>query len=447
GPCANWTFNAANNRISGFGYDPAGDVTTDGGTGCTYTWDAERRLQSVSTCRTATFTTNALGQTVETLASNYRQEFILDLSGLGLASLNGSNGSWYDQDFFLGSQKIGNYIGTITQFDHFNQLTSTAMAFDGTGTWQQDQTFYPWGQQWKNVGTYDDLHFGTMTTDGELWYTNARRYSSNQGRWLSPDPLGADVTNPQSLNRYPYVLNNPTTLTDPSGLDACAQASDPHECHQITYWGLGNSITPNFGPWDEFDMMGDAGDPCSDPFYAESNAQCGGFPGLPGAGASNIPIPGGAQGGVWGQSGPPCNGDPTGCVAPPSPFPWWLITGGTIYALSMAQAAQTPAQQPQKPWCEDVFVTSAIGHALSPIPDLSNLAQLGGAHGFYYISKWWITRQALKVGASATGSVAAQRLGVAASKANWIGIGLWFDVSLGEALWDEVSAMRGGVCR
>jgi RHS repeat-associated protein len=257
GPCANWTFNAANNRISGFGYDPAGDVTTDGGTGCTYTWDAERRLQSVSTCRTATFTTNALGQTVETLASNYRQEFILDLSGLGLASLNGSNGSWYDQDFFLGSQKIGNYIGTITQFDHFNQLTSTAMAFDGTGTWQQDQTFYPWGQQWKNVGTYDDLHFGTMTTDGELWYTNARRYSSNQGRWLSPDPLGGDVTNPQSLNRYPYVLNNPTTLTDPSGLDACAQSSDPHECHQITYWGLGNSINPYVNPLfsDEFNVM------------------------------------------------------------------------------------------------------------------------------------------------------------------------------------------------
>jgi RHS repeat-associated protein len=257
GPCANWTFNAANNRISGFGYDPAGDVTTDGGTGCTYTWDAERRLQSVSTCRTATFTTNALGQTVETLASNYRQEFILDLSGLGLASLNGSNGSWYDQDFFLGSQKIGNYIGTITQFDHFNQLTSTAMAFDGTGTWQQDQTFYPWGQQWKNVGTYDDLHFGTMTTDGELWYTNARRYSSNQGRWLSPDPLGGDITNPQSLNRYPYVLNNPTTLTDPSGLDACAQASDPRACRAESYWGLGNSINPYVNPLlsDEFSFL------------------------------------------------------------------------------------------------------------------------------------------------------------------------------------------------
>jgi uncharacterized protein RhaS with RHS repeats len=41
---------------------------------------------------------------------------------------------------------------------------------------------------------------------------------SAQGRWLTPDPLGGDLTNPQSLNRYAYALNNPTTLIDPLGL-------------------------------------------------------------------------------------------------------------------------------------------------------------------------------------------------------------------------------------
>jgi hypothetical protein len=41
---------------------------------------------------------------------------------------------------------------------------------------------------------------------------------STEGHWLSPDPLAGDISNPQSLNRYAYVLNNPTTLTDPLGL-------------------------------------------------------------------------------------------------------------------------------------------------------------------------------------------------------------------------------------
>jgi hypothetical protein len=38
------------------------------------------------------------------------------------------------------------------------------------------------------------------------------------GRWLTPDPLGGDITSPQSLNRYAYALNNPETLADPLGL-------------------------------------------------------------------------------------------------------------------------------------------------------------------------------------------------------------------------------------
>jgi REP-associated tyrosine transposase len=41
------------------------------------------------------------------------------------------------------------------------------------------------------------------------------------GRWLSPDALGGDIMNPQSLNRYGYALNNPATLNDPTGLDSC----------------------------------------------------------------------------------------------------------------------------------------------------------------------------------------------------------------------------------
>jgi RHS repeat-associated protein len=67
-----------------------------------------------------------------------------------------------------------------------------------------------------------------------LDWTPNRVYSEGFGRWFSPDPLAGDVTNPQSLNRYAYVLNNPMMLTDPSGMGPCAQSDsaacnhDPH---------------------------------------------------------------------------------------------------------------------------------------------------------------------------------------------------------------------------
>lgn len=46
---------------------------------------------------------------------------------------------------------------------------------------------------------------------------NGRVYDPALGRFLSVDPVFAFPTNMQSLNPYSYVLNNPLSLTDPSG--------------------------------------------------------------------------------------------------------------------------------------------------------------------------------------------------------------------------------------
>jgi RHS repeat-associated protein len=53
-----------------------------------------------------------------------------------------------------------------------------------------------------------------------LDYFGARYYGSTQGRFISPDPLlsSGHLENPQTWNRYPYTLNNPLTLVDPTGL-------------------------------------------------------------------------------------------------------------------------------------------------------------------------------------------------------------------------------------
>jgi len=45
------------------------------------------------------------------------------------------------------------------------------------------------------------------------------RYSSAaQGRWSSADPFGGQISDPQMLNRYAYVRNNPLGFVDPLGL-------------------------------------------------------------------------------------------------------------------------------------------------------------------------------------------------------------------------------------
>jgi hypothetical protein len=53
---------------------------------------------------------------------------------------------------------------------------------------------------------------------------------------MTPDPLGGNVSDPNSLNRYAYVLNNPTNLIDPLGLD--------DNCYWIgTSWECGFTIS------------------------------------------------------------------------------------------------------------------------------------------------------------------------------------------------------------
>jgi RHS repeat-associated protein len=48
-------------------------------------------------------------------------------------------------------------------------------------------------------------------------HMNGRIYDPLIGRFMSADPFIQAPDNLQSYNRYSYVMNNPLTLTDPSG--------------------------------------------------------------------------------------------------------------------------------------------------------------------------------------------------------------------------------------
>ncbi len=89
---------------------------------------------------------------------------------------------------------------------------------------------------------YDALgyKFTGKERDAESGLDNfgARYDASSMGRFMSADPvfISADrLTDPQSLNLYAYVRNDPLSLVDPTGLDfylAC-QTSDHSGCGQV----------------------------------------------------------------------------------------------------------------------------------------------------------------------------------------------------------------------
>jgi len=67
----------------------------------------------------------------------------------------------------------------------------------------------------------DESKFTGKERDSESGLDNfeARYLGSSLGRFMSPDPMGGKTQDPQSLNRYAYVRNNPLKFTDPSGMN------------------------------------------------------------------------------------------------------------------------------------------------------------------------------------------------------------------------------------
>ena len=67
-----------------------------------------------------------------------------------------------------------------------------------------------------------------LDPETETYHAQFRQYGLAQGSWMSPDPYSGsyDMNNPQSLNRYSYVLNNPLAFTDRLGLDSGFDCGD-----------------------------------------------------------------------------------------------------------------------------------------------------------------------------------------------------------------------------
>jgi RHS repeat-associated protein len=167
-----------------------------------------------------------------------RTRYLYDLSGHVVAELQtapppGYTG-WTAGYVCLNGQLLAQYSNGTTYFAHKDHLGSTRVLtpYPYAGAAYESYDYLPFGEQ--TAGGIATKHkFTGKERDGEsgLDYFGARYYASSMGRYLSldwsetPQPVPyADFGNPQTLNLYAYVGNNPLNATDPDG-HCCAYSA------------------------------------------------------------------------------------------------------------------------------------------------------------------------------------------------------------------------------
>jgi RHS repeat-associated protein len=304
--CTTLSFNASTNRIStsGYAYDAAGNLTGDGTN--TYQWDAEGRLTKAINGYSVTFSTNtynALGQRVRDQGDGVYNTVTTDEAYGAEGSLlwRYTGDSNWRQFVPFNGRILAEYYSSGTLFDHPDELGSITAASDQNGTAFQERLFYPFGELlsgYSNLGMHQTFaQLPDYDPEIDQYNTLNRHYPAKIGRWLSPDSVRGDVNNPQSLNLYPYVLNNPATSTDPTGKCGCGGG-----------WGGGFGFAS--GGWSG--GWGGGG--------------CGGYGGYGGGGIPIIHVPSIPTLGVPGISTPGGSfPSPFTLASTQAPSPWYKI--------------------------------------------------------------------------------------------------------------------------
>jgi RHS repeat-associated protein len=60
--------------------------------------------------------------------------------------------------------------------------------------------------------------YGVQRENDSIYYVRARYYDATRGRFFNRDPYHNDLTNPQTINRYVYAMNNAINRFDWNGL-------------------------------------------------------------------------------------------------------------------------------------------------------------------------------------------------------------------------------------
>jgi RHS repeat-associated protein len=216
------------NKISttGISQDALGNITNDGSH--TYTFDAENRITQVDSGSTATYVYDAFNRRVKKTVGATAREFLFDAAGRPFVEVGNNGTSWVRTEIFIGGTHLATYSNGHTYFHHQNWLGSRATTTDETGAKVQDCEWYPFGDLKgcttnSNLYAYTPYGYADYERDSEtgLDHMQFRYYNSRIGRFMGADLLDGDISDPSTLNKFSYSLNDSVNRFDPLGLRDC----------------------------------------------------------------------------------------------------------------------------------------------------------------------------------------------------------------------------------
>lgn len=144
--------------------------------------------------------------------------------------------------FETNSALFGNSGDTnrVAYYYHQDNLNSSSALSGSSGAQQEVNVYYPFGRTQTaspQASFQVSRRFTGQVFDAEsgLYYYVGRYYDPELGRFIQADTIIPNIANPQSYNRYSYVLNDPLRYADPDGHDPWeVYSKDPQQMMEVS---------------------------------------------------------------------------------------------------------------------------------------------------------------------------------------------------------------------
>jgi RHS repeat-associated protein len=153
----------------------------------------------------------------------WRAQFLISPSPGDPMAESDASGNLTNEYIFLSGARIAMLQLSSGNVNYYvaDHLGSSHVVTNSSGTILDDSDFYPYGGERSYASSSGNTRkFTGKERDSESGLDDfaARFYTSNYGRFLSPDESKyAIASDPQSWNLYGYVANNPINSVDPTG--------------------------------------------------------------------------------------------------------------------------------------------------------------------------------------------------------------------------------------